>query len=80
MVRRNGYWKKHTTKELQALLLMLDDQGWRIKNPPTYYRAFCPCPEKHQTGIHLTPSNPHYAKDMLRYLERATCFVYPGRK
>lgn len=74
MGRRVGYWKTHPKKELQEVLLRFDDQGWRIDNPPKYYKAYCPCSEKHKHTIHLSPSNPNYGKDLLRWLQRQPCY------
>ncbi|MBA8829702.1 hypothetical protein FB555_001818 [Alpinimonas psychrophila] len=78
MGRQNGYWKRHPKKDLQALLLALDQSGWYILDPPTYYKALCPCPLRHRTTIHLSPSNPRYAKEKLRYLVSTTCFTNLG--
>lgn len=77
MTKRNGYWRKHSRPELQTLLVSLDANGWRIQDPPTYYKAWCPCEGKHWTTIHLTPSNPNYALNKRKWLERQPC--YKGR-
>ena len=79
MGKRNGYWKRHTRPELQALLLLFHAQGWRIKDPPTYYKALCPCPDEHFTTIHLTPSNPRYALNKRKWLERQPCYLKEER-
>jgi hypothetical protein len=70
----NGFWKRHPKKELQALLYELHERGWRVEDPPKYYKVYCPCPEKHKETIHLTPSNPYYGNDKLVYLRNHTCF------
>lgn len=72
--KRNGYWKTHSRPELQTLLLLFDAQGWRIKDPPTYYKALCSCEGQHWTTIHLTPSNPKYALNKRKWLERQPCY------
>lgn len=74
MARQNGYWKRHTSPELQRLLLDLDEHGWRIVDPPTYYTALCPCPLKHKTYIHLTPSGGHYVDHKYQWLRNHTCY------
>lgn len=67
-----GYWKRHPSKDLEALLDEFHAAGWRIQDPPTYYKVLCPCGE-HQRWIHLTPSNPNYGKDASRWLRRQQC-------
>jgi len=46
---RNGYWKRHPNKDLQLFLYEMHLNGWRIENPPKYYKALCACPDKHRT-------------------------------
>jgi hypothetical protein len=53
---------------------------WRIENPPKYYKALCPCPEKHRTTVHITPSSRDYLNNKRQHLESSTCFNEPGRK
>jgi hypothetical protein len=74
MTRREGYWPRHPNKELQAFLLELDDAGWRIKKDGRYYKALCPCDDKHSAVIHLTPSNPYHRNIKRTYLRNTTCF------
>ena len=73
MMRRNGYWQTHPNKELQALLLELDDAGWRITKGSRYYKVFCPCREHPPVNIHLTPSNRYYLNNIRKHLIRHTC-------
>jgi hypothetical protein len=72
-VEELGYWKKHPKKELEAVLREFDSRGWRIENPPTYYAVKCPCPKQHMRYVHLTPSNPRYANEVLNWLRRCEC-------
>lgn len=74
MGKRNGYWKTHSKPELQELLMLFHQQGWKIKDPPTYYKALCSCKGKHWTTVHLTPSNPNYALNKRKWLERQPCY------
>ena len=67
-----GYWKKHQDKDLEKVLEVFDQHGWRIEDPPKYYRVKCPCGD-HQRSIHLTPSNPNYGQQALRWLYRQPC-------
>jgi hypothetical protein len=70
----NGYWKKHPNKEIQRFLIELHLQGWRIQDPPKYYKALCGCPEKHRTTIHITPSGGYYLNNKRQHLRNMTCF------
>jgi hypothetical protein len=74
VARRDGYWKKHPIKELQAILFEFHDQGWAIMDPPKYYKMYCKCPAKHKTTLHLTPSNTNYGKDKRGWLHRQPCY------
>lgn len=67
------YWKKHPRKDLESLLGEFHDAGWRIIDPPRYYTVRCPC-GRHQRSIHLTPSDPKYAQNALRWLYRQQCY------
>ena len=59
-------------KDLEQLLREFHHAGWRIENPPTYYRVKCPCGQ-HKRMIHLTPSNPRYAANVRAWLNRQHC-------
>lgn len=69
-----GYWKKHPIKELNALLGEFHEAGWSIIDPPKYYKVKCPC-GAHMRSIHLTPSNPNYARDCIKWLYRQDCYI-----
>lgn len=66
-----GYWQRHPRKELEQVLEQFDALGWRIDDPPTYYRLRCPC-GRHMRWLHLTPSNPNYGNEALQWAKR-TC-------
>lgn len=68
------YWKKHPKKELEALLGEFHEAGWRIIDPPTYYKVYCTCPEKHKTYVHLTPSSGYYVNHKLQWLYGQSCY------
>lgn len=72
-----GYWRRHPRKDLEGVLVVFDAAGWIIEDPPKYYRVKCPCGE-HQRSIHLTPSNPHYGQQAIRWMRRQTCMVEGG--
>lgn len=68
-----GYWQKHTRKDDEAILAEFDQGGWVIEDPPKYYFLKCPCGE-HYRWYHLTPSNPHYGKQALRWAKSFKCW------
>jgi hypothetical protein len=68
-----GYWRRHPKKELEAVLREFDKLGWRVEDPPKYYTVKCPCPKKHLRHVHLTPSNPNYANEVIAWLKRCDC-------
>jgi len=72
MVSRGRYWKRHSDKDLEALLGEFHEADWAIEDPPTYYTVKCPCGQ-HKRWIHLTPSDPNYARNALRWLRRQPC-------
>lgn len=74
-----GYWPTHQRKELEAVLGEFHEAGWTIEKRKKYYRVFCPCGD-HMRSIHLTPSNPNYSKNVLKWLYRQTCYPWEGSK
>lgn len=69
------YWRRHPKKDLEALIGEFHEAGWRIIDPPLYYKVYCPCPLKHKTTIHLTPSSRDYAQHKLQWLYHHTCYI-----
>lgn len=67
------YWRKHPKKELESLLGEFHEAGWRIVSTGKYYKVYCPC-GSHKRSIHLSPSNPNYVKDAVRWLFRQSCY------
>lgn len=63
---------RHPTKELEALLKELENQGWRVVKTK-YYKVYCPC-KLHISTVHLTPSNPMYQQNLEGKLRRTGCF------
>lgn len=72
-----GNWAKHPKKELQSLLKEFDEAGWRIQDPPKYYKVYCPC-GAHKRTIHLTPSDPNYTLNASKWLHRQECYTQEG--
>jgi len=40
----------------------------------TYFKLYCPCPQKHLKTVHLTPSGANYARNLRKWLERQSCW------
>lgn len=74
-----AYWRKHPRKELQLVLEEFDAHGWRIEDPPKYYKVSCPCGD-HYRWNHLTPSNPYYGNQALRWASRTCPTCKEGRR
>lgn len=72
-----GYWPKHPKKELEAVLGEFHEASWTIEKAKKYYKVKCPCGD-HMRTIHLSPSNPNYAKDVMKWLPRQTCYPWEG--
>ena len=65
---------KHPRKELEAILVVIEDEGgWRVDKPGKYFRCRCPCGQ-HSKYVHLTPSNPRHGDEALRYCKRQSCW------
>jgi hypothetical protein len=70
-----GYWKKHQKPEGEEALQQIAELGWRIEDPPKYYTVKCPCGD-HQRQVHLTPSNPYYFRQAVRWAQKV-CSAEP---
>jgi len=65
---------RHPVKETEALLDEADKvHGWDVSKGRKYFRLRCPC-GKHQTWVHLTPSNPNYVRERRGYLRNTGCW------
>jgi hypothetical protein len=65
---------RHQDKELERVLRRVEDNGWRVERGKGYFRLLCPCPEKHMRSVSLTPSDPNYGKNLVRWIERQSCW------
>lgn len=66
---------KHRMPELEAVLRGAERQGWRVTGGGnSYFKMYCPCPEKHKKSVHCTPSDPNYKRNLLGELKRKTCW------
>lgn len=68
-----GYWQRHPKEEIETLLSQFDDNGWLVEDPPKYYKVNCPC-GSHKRTVHLTPRDPDYVKNALKWLFRQDCY------
>lgn len=68
-----GYWKRHQKKDLERVLTVLHEHGYRIKDPPRYYTVLCPCGE-HQRQVHLTP-DPYHGNHVLQWAKQLPCWA-----
>lgn len=62
-------------KELAAIREEATRKGWRTVRRKGYWKMYCPawC-GKHIKTMHLTPSDPNYARNLVGQLRRATCW------
>lgn len=66
---------KHPDKEIRKVLDEATEQGWRVKPPNgRYWSIWCPCEDKHKSTIKISPSNPHYVRQLRNKLSRETCW------
>lgn len=72
-----GYWPKHPKKELEALLGEFHEASWRVERASKYYKVYCPCGE-HKRTVHVSPSNPKYAQNVIKWLYRQECYPWEG--
>lgn len=49
-------------------------QGWRVDRGNRYWKMWCPCGE-HMKTVHVSPSDPNYARNLVGQLRRATCWM-----
>ena len=71
-----GYWRRHPRKDLEATLQVFHEHDWEIIDSPKYYKLRCPC-GLHSRWFHLTPSNPNYGREALKWAGR-TCPMWKG--
>lgn len=69
-----GYWQRHQDKDLEKVVGLLHRHGYKILDPPKYYTVRCRC-GLHQRQVHLTPSNPNYGKEVIRWARRHRCWL-----
>lgn len=60
-------------KELKAIRDQAEQKGWRVVRGKKW-KLYCPCDEKHLKNMSLTPSGARYVKNLIKQLERSTCW------
>ncbi|MFN8104220.1 MAG: hypothetical protein U0U69_07135 [Acidimicrobiia bacterium] len=65
---------RHPNQDLEKILKLVEDHGWRVKKGSGYFKAYCACEDKHLKTIHLTPSNPRYPLNLRKWFERCSCW------
>jgi hypothetical protein len=64
---------KHQDKDLEKLLVGVEERGWRVTKGRKYFRCFCPCGD-HMETVHLTPSSGRYLINTTKKFERTPCW------
>lgn len=64
---------RHPDKEIEALIRECEARGWTVIRARKYYKGYCPC-LRHQHSFKMTPSNPNWTRECLRFLRRLDCW------
>lgn len=65
---------RHPKKDLEEVFAQAEGQEWRVERGKKYYKLLCPCADKHLKTVKLTPSDPNYRTNLLKWLVRETCW------
>ncbi len=70
---------KHPDPKLEAVIKGAEKRAWTRKRGKGggYIRLLCPC-GLHQRSVHLTPSDPKYPLNLVKWLERQPCWKDGG--
>lgn len=63
----------HPKPDLEKLLKLVEANGWRVTRGKKYYSCRCAC-LAHMKTMHLTPSDPNYALNMIKWFQRQPCW------
>jgi hypothetical protein len=66
--------RRHPDKNIEPVLVEAETHGWVVAPGPKYWKLLCSCQGKHQRWVHLTPSDPNYAKNLASWLKRQPCW------
>lgn len=64
---------RHPVPALEHLLCDVEAHAWTVTRAKKYYRCACPC-GVHLKWIHLTPSDPNYARNQRAWFTRQACW------
>jgi hypothetical protein len=64
---------RHPKKELEDACREIEAAGWTVTRNAGYFRARCSCGQ-HSRSIHLSPSDPAYGRNLLRWCSRQPCW------
>ena len=70
--------QRHQKADYEKLLRRAEDRGWRVTRDKGYFKAKCPCPDKHYVTVVLTPSGSRTLVNTTRKFERAGCWDNTG--
>jgi len=65
---------RHPKKELEEVLTRAEERSWRVTKGKKYFKLWCPKPCRHRKTVHLTPSDPNYKRNLVKFLENRTCW------
>jgi len=66
---------RHPKKNLEALLAEGEAKGWEATKGKRYYKLRCKCGSPtHQRTVKLSPSDPHYERNLRHWLKRTGCW------
>ncbi len=62
--------QRHQNPDYEKLLREAERHGWRVERGKGYFKALCPCFEKHWISVPLTPSSPRTLRNIRKAFER----------
>jgi hypothetical protein len=66
---------RHPDKDLEEIIREAERHNWRASKGRKYFELLCPSKcGQHYRWVHLTPSDPHYALNLRKWLERQPCW------
>jgi hypothetical protein len=64
---------RHTDKDIEAFLRLLESKGWRIEKRK-YFWVRCAEGCRCMKTVHLTPSDPNYLRNLQQWVRRCPCW------
>ncbi len=66
--------QRHPKPELEAILVEVEQHGWRAERDRGYFKTYCPCADKHMKTVKLSPSGASYVLNLRKWFHRQTCW------